>query len=272
MPEGHTIHRMAKDHEKWFKGAKVELSSPQGRFSEGAKKLNHSIFHSASAHGKHLFHRYTLPDQSTAFVHIHLGLYGKFRKRTLEEQNTVSPNCRLRIQSSKAILDLSGPTCCEVLSAEEVEQKRAKLGPDPLRKDGNVEVFIERLSKRRIPIAAALLNQNVIAGIGNIYRAELLFEHRINPLTPACSINKSSAEKLWQTAAWWLALGVKTNRIITTVNQDSITSKVKKLPKRESLMVYGKKHCGQCQSQIEVRELGNRKLYACFHCQTKGTE
>ena len=269
MPEGHTIHRMAKDHEKWFKGAKVQLSSPQGRFSEGAKKLNNATFHSASAHGKHLFHRYTLQDQSIAFIHIHLGLYGRFRKRSHQEQATVSPNCRLRIKSQSNILDLSGPTCCEVLNTEEVEQKRSQLGPDPLRHDGDVQSFIQRLAKRRIPIAAALLNQKIIAGIGNIYRAELLFEHRIDPLTPAYLIKESTACEMWNTAAWWLALGVKTNRIITTVDQASTTSSLKKLPKHESLMVYGKTHCTRCHSQIVIKEIGNRKLYVCLKCQTK---
>lgn len=269
MPEGHTIHRMAQDHEKWFKGAEIELSSPQGRFSEGAHKLNKSTFHSASAHGKHLFHRYILQDQSSAFIHVHLGLYGRFRKRSLQDQGIVSPNCRLRIKSTKNILDLSGPTCCEVLTTEEVEHKRRQLGPDPLRPDGDVQDFIQRLSKRRIPIAAALLNQSVIAGIGNIYRAELLFKHRINPLTPAHSIKDSTAHDLWNTAKWWLALGVKTNRIITTTDDASSAVDLRKLPKRESLMIYGKSNCDLCHSPVEIKEIGNRKLYVCFKCQTK---
>lgn len=267
MPEGHTVHRMAKDHEQWFQGESVHISSPQGRFNEGAKTLNKSVFHSASAHGKHLFHRYILQDQSVSFIHIHLGLYGKFRKRAIEDQAIVSPNCRLRIQSKTNILDLSGPTCCEILNTQEVENKRAQLGPDPLRKDGDVEQFIQKLSKRKIPIAAALLNQKVIAGIGNIYRAELLFKHRINPLTPSSAIKESTAYKLWNTAVWWLDLGVKTNRIITTVNRPTSRQDLKKLPKRESLMIYGHSQCIHCTSPIETRVIGNRKLYACFKCQ-----
>ena len=267
MPEGHTVHRMALDHEKWFQGKIVDLSSPQGRFSEGARALNRSIFHSAYAHGKHLFHRYTLQDQSLAFIHIHLGLYGKFSRRSPEDQAKVSPNCRLRVQSTTDILDLSGPTCCEVLTLDEVEHKRAQLGPDPLRRDGDVELFIKRLSKRRIPIAAALLNQKVIAGLGNIYRAELLFAHRINPLTPACQIKESTAHDLWDTAVWWLALGVQTNQIITTVDKSSAAGRLTQIPRRESLMVYGHTHCAECRSLIETREVGHRKLYACFKCQ-----
>ena len=267
MPEGHTIHRMAKDHQRWFKGERVSLSSPQGRFSEGAQRLNGSTFHSASAHGKHLFHRYTLQDRTTAFVHIHLGLYGKFKRRDVEDHETVSPNCRMRIQSGSCILDLSGPTCCEVLSREGVEQKRAKLGPDPLRADGDAELFIQRLSKRRIPIAAALLDQKVIAGLGNIYRAELLFQHRVDPLAPACSIEESTARDIWETAVWWLALGVKKNRIITTVTAPPEGERLGEIPRGESLMVYGHSECDHCRNPIETMIVGNRKLYACLECQ-----
>ena len=269
MPEGHTVHRMAQDHEKWFKGQRVTLTSPQGRFHEGAQALDQSTFHSASAHGKHLFHRYTLQDHSEAFIHIHLGLYGKFRKRAFEDRETVSPNCRLRVQTQSQILDLSGPTCCEVLTADEVDHKRSQLGPDPLRKDGHVELFIQRLAKRRIPIAAALLNQKVIAGIGNIYRAELLFKHRINPLTPASALKESSIRDLWNTAVLWLQLGVRANRIITTMNRANLDKHLSDLPKGESLMIYGNTHCPVCQTEVETRIIGNRKLYACFSCQVR---
>lgn len=288
MPEGHMIHRMARDHQALFEGERVTLTSPQGRFREGAEALSGATFSSAFAHGKHLFHHYTLEDHSRgnprggpeAFVHIHLGLYGKFKRRALEDESIVSPNCRLRIQSEREILDLAGPTCCEVLDEEGVKRKRSQLGPDPLRSDGDVELFIQRLSKRRIPIAAALLNQSVIAGLGNIYRAELLFKHKINPMTPAHAVKETTARALWDTAVWWLALGVETDRIITTLELDTraggplnlknhLKDNLKALPRRESFMVYGHEACPRCHGAIEVSAVGGRKLYACPSCQVE---
>ena len=119
MPEGHTIHRMARDHEKWFGGHTVLLSSPQGRFSVGADLLNGRRFESAYAHGKHLFYQFSGDDAQPAnTIHIHLGLYGRFRKRKSPDDEP-SPNCRLRMVSPIQILDLSGPTCCEVLTPSE---------------------------------------------------------------------------------------------------------------------------------------------------------
>ena len=110
MPEGHTIHRMAKDHSKWFQGHAVSLSSPQGRFRAGAQQLDGAIFRGAYAHGKHLFYRLDPQDQPTLVIHIHLGLFGKFRKRASQDIEP-SPNCRLRMCSDTHVLDLSGPTC-----------------------------------------------------------------------------------------------------------------------------------------------------------------
>ena len=265
MPEGHTVHRMAKDHAKLFRGQTVELSSPQGRFADGAQRLNGSVFRGASAHGKHLFYHLDRPDQPAIYIHIHLGLFGKFRRR--KDETPPSPNCRLRIRGDASVLDLSGPTCCEVLTAEGVEQKRAKLGPDPLRQDGDVQRFVERLARRRIPIAAALLDQKVIAGLGNIYRAELLFEHGIDPMTPASALAPETALELWDTAVWWLALGVRANRIITVFSEPP--KRLPRLPRREAVMVYGRSECIKCGGAVETRTVGNRKLFACFECQVR---
>ena len=265
MPEGHTIHRMAKDHAKLFRGETVVVSSPQGRFADGARTLSGAVFHSASAHGKHLFYRFERLEQPDAFAHIHLGLYGRFWRRT--EGTPPTPNCRMRIRSAKAILDLSGPTCCEVLDAEQVKAKCATLGPDPLRADGDAALFAERLARRRIPIGAALLDQKVIAGLGNIYRAELLFAHRIDPLTPASALSRATVQALWDTATWWLALGVRANRIITVL--DEPPRRLPKIARREAVMVYGHARCPACGGAVETSTVGNRKLYACRQCQTR---
>ena len=266
MPEGHTIHRMARDHQKWFAGQQVFLSSPQGRFAMGAALLNGQQFESAYAHGKHLFYRFKVDEQPANTIHIHLGLYGRYRKRGGPDEPP-SPNCRLRMVTAERVLDLSGPTCCEVLTETEAKRKCLSLGPDPLRADSEGESFFERLKKRRIPIAAALLDQKVIAGLGNIYRADLLFQHGICPLTPANQISEATAKALWATSVWWLELGVRANRIITVL--DEPPRKLPKLARRESVLIYKRRHCPRCSGGVSVSEVGNRTLYFCANCQTK---
>ncbi|PRC47633.1 DNA glycosylase, partial [Mycobacterium sp. ITM-2017-0098] len=58
MPEGHTLHRLARQHQRRFGRAPVIVSSPQGRFTDGAAAVNGHVFTKASAWGKHLFHHY----------------------------------------------------------------------------------------------------------------------------------------------------------------------------------------------------------------------
>ena len=185
---------------------------------------------------------------------------------TLPPETAPSPNCRLRLKSGEErVLDLSGPTCCEILTAQEVEDKVNTLGPDPLGR-GSVEDFERRLSRRRIPIGAALLDQKVIAGLGNIYRAELLFHHGIDPYTPANALTSETIRALWKTSTWWLELGVRANRIITTL--DSPPKRLTRMKRREAVGIYGKPTCLKCATPTKTASVGNRKLYYCTACQT----
>ncbi|MFL6025524.1 MAG: DNA-formamidopyrimidine glycosylase family protein, partial [Friedmanniella sp.] len=74
MPEGHTIHRLARRHAKLLGGQTVRATSPQGRFADGAALIDGRQLETTDAWGKHLFHRYG----RDLWLHVHLGLYGKF--------------------------------------------------------------------------------------------------------------------------------------------------------------------------------------------------
>ena len=70
MPEGHKVHRLARDHAKLFTGQRLRVSSPQGRFEEGAQLLDGKTLKSVEAHGKHLCYRWS----GGRLLHVHLGL------------------------------------------------------------------------------------------------------------------------------------------------------------------------------------------------------
>jgi endonuclease VIII len=82
MPEGHTTHRLAVQHQRWYGGSPVGVPSPQGRFAAAAAVLDGQVLRRADAHGKHLFYVY----QPDLVVHIHLGLYGAFTDAALPVQ------------------------------------------------------------------------------------------------------------------------------------------------------------------------------------------
>jgi endonuclease-8 len=160
MPEGHTTHRLAGEHQRYYGGSPVAVSSPQGRFAAAAAVLNGRVLERAQAHGKHLFHVY----RSGLVVHIHLGLYGAFTSATLP---VWSPRgqVRMRLIGSTHWTDLRGPAACELLTEDEADAVRDRLGPDPLRRDADPDRAWARISRSRAPLATLLMDQSVLAGV-----------------------------------------------------------------------------------------------------------
>ncbi len=210
MSEGHTVHRFAIDHNKWLAGQRLKVSSPQGRFEAGAKLLFGKSLKTVEAHGKHLYYSFS----SKLVLHVHLGLYGKFR---LHQSPPPEPRgaVRIRFVGKTHTLDLNGPNQCEILSSKQVCDSRSKLGEDPLRSDADPERVWIRIQKSKKPIGQLLLDQSIVAGIGNIYRAEIFFLLKIHPSRPSSSLTRIEFDDLWKTSLRLLAVGVKYNRIIT---------------------------------------------------------
>ncbi|MDT5234480.1 MAG: endonuclease [Mycobacterium sp.] len=167
MPEGHTLHRLARLHQRRFGRAPVMVSSPQGRFVDGASAVNGRVLKKATAWGKHLFHHY----EGGRVVHVHLGLYGTFTEVPIPMPLPVG-QVRMRMIGTEYGTDLRGPTVCEVIEEPEVADVVAKLGPDPLRRDADGALAWTRIRKSRRTIGALLMDQAVIAGVGNVYRNE----------------------------------------------------------------------------------------------------
>ena len=268
MPEGHTVHRMARDQAKAFAGQTLRVTSPQGRFEEEARILNKKMLVDIDAHGKHLFYRWANAKAKRprpTIMHVHLGLYGKFRRHKNpppEPRGAV----RVRLIGDERAIDLNGPTRCEILNKEQLQKLKDRLGQDPLRADADPEIAWQKIQKTRKAIGSVLLDQSVIAGIGNIYRAEILFLLGIDPELPGRELERGQFDELWQLTSDLLKIGLKYNRIIT-VPADQVNKPLSRLNRGERVLVYKKPYCGQCGSRIRKFELGARTMYACQKCQ-----
>jgi endonuclease VIII len=263
MPEGHTIHRLARDHARWFAGEPVRVSSPQGRFADGAATLDGRVFEGADAHGKHLFHRY----EGAAFVHVHLGLFGRFfthEPPPPEPRATV----RYRVMGGGKVVDLVGATACELLGPDEVDAITARLGPDPIRDDADPERAWAALQRRSVGIGQALMDQRVLSGIGNVYRAEVLFMHGVHPELPAKQLPRETWDGMWATLVEWLRRGVREQRIIT-VDPAELGKPRSKLTRAEATYVYRSERCGRCDGEVRRWDLAGRWAYACEACQPR---
>lgn len=331
MPEGHSVHRLARQFRDVFTGRRLAVTSPQGRFSAGAALLDGHTLERSDAHGKHLFLRF----EHGLVLHVHLGLYGawdfggdsEFRgassigapRRVGEREvpgdasatsgassQPVSAGepayagppepvgaVRVRLAGDHGWADLRGATTCAAITETEAAAVLRRLGPDPLHDSGPPATygqlassglahrtnpgrdghsgrgdFVDRVITRKTPVATLLMDQKVIAGVGNVYRAEVLFRQRIDPLLPGRALSVDDARRLWDDTAAVMADGVRDGRIITTT-PDYWNDQGSLPPEDEAHFVY-RRHgqpCRVCGTAVEWAEHAGRKLYWCPACQ-----
>jgi len=318
MPEGHSVHRIARQFALHFVGHRVAASSPQGRFAAGASEIDGHTMVDAKAVGKQLF----LEFDNGLWLRVHLGMYGAwdFAGDVTADATTASANgrmgqtnqrgtvvgqhedslssigaprrtrlrmaeqekvgdeleafppepigaVRVRLLTDATVADLRGPTACDVLHAEQVQAQLAKLGPDPLvdsPKRGE-QRFVDAVLKKPTPIGLLLMDQSVVAGIGNVYRAELLFRARLNPHTPGKRVPEETVRALWKDWTKLLKIGVQTGQMMT---MDGLSAKQRTAAlasRADRHWVYHRtgEPCRVCGTPIVMEEFGGRKLYWC---------
>jgi len=255
MPEGPTLHRAAREFTRLVVGRKVGAQSPQGRFATEARRLDGRVLRTADAYGKHLF----LGWSDRLVVHIHLGLAGKFLWLA-PAPTPPRPQVRLRLTSRLGGVDLIGPMVCRLVTQADRDLVVGTLGPDPLRSDADVAVFRARLAGSARPIGALLMDQSVVAGVGNVIRAEALFLARVHPSRPGRSLTTKEIEALWNDVCAIMRRGVEGGRLLSLPIADDV-------PAHEGRFVYRRETCRRCDGPVERTQLDGRTSYACGRCQ-----
>jgi len=279
MPEGHTLRRLADDVTETFGGRRTRVSSPQGRFASEAALLDGTVLESAGSAGKHLF----LTFEGDRIVHIHLGLIGKLDLGRASDgpdspDSTEVPlpvgQVRLRLAAGPSYADLRGATQCALVTPAERDAVVAKLGPDPLRPDADPEKAWRRISRSPRAIGDLLMDQEVLAGVGNVYRAEVLFRHRIHPLRPGRTLRRRQFQGIWEDLVVLMAEGVKTNRI-DTVRPEHTPEATGRPPRQDDhggeVYVYRRAGmpCHVCGSTVRTEVLAGRNSFWCPKCQPR---
>jgi len=303
VPEGHSVHRIARQFALHFVGRRVAASSPQGRFAAGAKQLDGRVIIAAKAVGKVMF----LEFDNGLWLRVHLGIYGAWdfagditadattgaeasmgaeasigaprrtRLRMAEQEKLEAPAesfppppigaVRVRLLTDATCADLRGPTACDVLTPEEVQAVIDKLGPDPLLDSGQAaeDRFVATVLKKPTPICLLLMDQSVVAGIGNVYRAELLFRARLNPHIPGRDLAEQTVRDLWRDWSKLLAIGVQTGQMMTMdgLSPEGYDGAMASRSDRHWVYHRTGEPCRVCGTPIVMEEIGGRKLYWC---------
>jgi formamidopyrimidine-DNA glycosylase len=267
MPEGHTIHRLARDQRADLGGRLLHVSSAQARSEHTATLIDGHVLRRTEACGKHLF----LTFESRSVLHVHLGLIGKWFRRTPDDDGALpdpTATTRLRLATDDVGWDLIGPMLADVITPPEKKAVMAKLGPDPLRTDADPERMWARLQRSEKPIGLLLMEQDVVAGIGNVYRSELLNIVGVDPRRPGNLVTRAEFDALWEETVRQLKLGVRRNRIVTMA-ADELPRPLGRLRKGEGRYAYKQEVCGRCHTPLDVYPIAGRTTWSCPTCQPR---
>jgi endonuclease-8 len=273
MPEGNEVHRFRDRQAATFAGRTLHADSPSGQFPDAAlldgRKLRGII-----AHGKHLGYDFG----RDLILHVHLGRFGDF---TEGRGSLAEPKGALRLRiwtkSRKQIaqsrkqtdwLELRGPSDCSIYDQKKWERLMARLGPDPLEKGADPKPAFATIAERKTPIGMLLMDQSVFSGIGNIYRAELLYRARLSPFRPGMDVEPKKIRAIWKDAMALMADGMVDRRIVTTRAKDRPHPRGP-AERGEVHYVYRRKGkpCLVCGTAIQSRDMAGRTLYWCPVCQ-----
>lgn len=273
MPEGHTVRRLTDRFVEEMGRRRVSASSPQGRFSGGAALLDGRVLAGGDAHGKQMF----LDFGDDLWLRVHLGLYGKW---TFGTGAPPEPRGALRLRletepdaadgdrpaGAPVWADLRGPTACEVVTAAEKDVVHARLGADPLRRDADLAGLVARVGRSRAPIGTILMDQALVAGVGNVYRAEALFRAGLSPFREGRSLTADDVAALWGDLRAMLRDGVRRGRIVTTSSVDRPRGRIRL---EDAHYVYRRTGlpCRHCGTPIATKPVAGRNLFWCPGCQ-----
>ncbi len=294
MPEGNEVHRWAQRHTQAFAGRKMHVEGPTGRFAD-AVLLDGRKLERVMAVGKHLGYDFG----KDRILHVHLGRFGDWTEGEMPYPE-VRGMLRMRMWRAGARAkkgaesepqkirrgwyssgddggmgadtvewaELRGPTDCSVYTQAKWEALLGRLGPDPLGEDGkghdDPKLFYEAVLKRKTAIGELLMDQEILSGVGNIYRAEVLFRHRVNPFTPGDAMDPKVVRAMWKDLVPLMRAGMADRRIVCTRQKDR-PSKAEPAPKGEAHYVYRRhgKACFVCGERILHRDVAGRTLYWC---------
>lgn len=272
MPEGDTIFRAARTLSAALAGG--EITGVQTRVAQvrrlGPDRLVGQQVGEVEPRGKHLLMRF---EPSGLVLHTHMRMTGSWHlyrpgQRWRKPERLLTLRLDVRAGDDSWVAAGFSIPVCELLTATQVAEhpSLAALGPDALAAATDLAEARRRLDERGAwMIADALLDQRVLAGVGNVYKCEVLFLHGVSPQTRVAEVPPAVRDRLLATAERLL------KRNVAASSPVRVTTGVPGAPRGNALWVYGRarRPCRRCGTPIAVDRLGEqaRVTYWCPTCQ-----
>ncbi len=238
----------------------VDVDAPEMLRGVSASRLQSTLrgasFQSAHRHGKYLF---ALPESGQCLV-LHFGMTGFLKYFKNEESSPGHERLLIDFAGGFRLAYVSQRKLGEVALAGDIESFLAgcRLGPDALAECGEPEVLADILSGSRASVKSALMNQENLAGIGNIYSDEILFQAGIHPKSRSSRIGADGVRALHG------AMKKVLSKAIECKAEPARMPRTYLLPRRGS-----DSSCPRCGGGIRAEKLSGRTAYYCPSCQKK---
>ncbi len=157
---------------------------------------------------------------------------------------------------------------CKILSGKDLQLLKDRYGPTPFSTSLNGKTFLDILKRRKTVIKKALLDQEVVSGIGNIYANDSLWMSQIHPETPTAKLNVEQADKLLGALKEILSEGIKHKG--STLDDLMYVDIYGNIGEHQNYFrVYGKngQPCKRCKTKIETIHISGRSTFFCPSCQ-----
>ena len=176
------------------------------------------------AHGKNLFYFFGSDTADPVVMHVHFGMSGAFKLFRLSDRGQPAPTPTSRLYLEEIPSAAGGADCVAgLVSAMTVQHgalplylaKVLELGHDPLRDDADPAALRKAVALSKKSIGALLMDQRYFPGIGNIYRAEILFKAGVHPEIKGAAMNDDEYWRVWEQCVLLMRRGFETGSILT---------------------------------------------------------
>lgn len=259
MPEGDTLHRVAQQISLQICGKRIEDARARRELSH-ASELAGRTLDSAEARGKHLL----LDFDNGMTVHSHLGMTGSWHIYPRGERwRKPAQRAALALRFDSHDLVCFSPKLIELNSSRRVRRNPfvSGLGPDLLAAEFDEAEALRRLrGHNHLPLGEALMTQQLVAGIGNVYKSEVLFMNRLDPFKPLSSFDDET-----------LLDCLRSSRHFMRRNLEGLRRRFRGSTLGDRLWAYRRRGmpCLECATPIAMRRQGEaaRSTYYCPQCQ-----
>lgn len=256
------MHRLAVSHGKRLAGRAYKATSPNGRFADGARAIDGRVLSRLEANGKNLFAFFSVVGSPDVVMHVHFGMAGRWSAVDAARARPPTGTTRLQLEGHGLVSQLSAMTVAHG-DLELYLSKTKALGEDPLRADADPEALWRRVSASPKTIGALLMDQGYFAGVGNIFRCEILLVAAVHPNLKGSELTREQFDRVWSASVRLMGIAFTLGSIVTVEPHEAAALGNPKLRR----WLYNSAQCGRCRGPVVSWQIAARTCYACVSCQ-----